>query len=599
MASSNPFRKSAAITVDTSTFPDLTTSATARFPTLESFETTSTPPPPTSFQQADASAIDQKSKVSKKVRVLSPPPLSPDSPEWVFTAPSFAQHAANQHGGNDPFDATSTYESDLEMIAAAARSQALSGGEGAGNSFSKTMRDLDSPIAEQKLEQERKEEGHALKAANTVKRALDVNSFKRLLMTGNSESDKALEYSERNVKDQPSAFRKASQETPNDTSYPRHQVREVSLISQDTSDTPEDDAGQESVSDSSASAQVSSKNSKKPPPPPSSRHGKSIKLDLGDQALPEALATLSPSDINKPLPPAPTRRSLEEEGGSRFDRDPVDKAPGVDADVGVASPGSLGAGRKTVPVPPPRRGHARAESKANASQQFLQNDENLSRSSSMRSRPEHRRQDSQAGAPPPPPRRSHTPKHSTQLPIGMNSSFADLSQSSSSSAPSLDVDLSTASSPSQVRQASTLDLNSPRDGHYQPATPKASAPPPPPPARNTSVRRPASIRSVDSSSRRVSFEAKPYTQMAPPPPPRRQRGSSKGSVDGPRRTSLDSVGRTGSSQVPEKEPDAMSAAISSGPTSPQSTNEPGKSFDILADLDALQREVDALRGKLG
>jgi hypothetical protein len=87
--------------------------------------------------------------------------------------------------------------------------------------------------------------------------------------------------------------------------------------------------------------------------------------------------------------------------------------------------------------------------------------------------------------------------------------------------------------------------------------------------------------------------------MAPPPPPRRQRGSSKGSVDGPRRTSLDSVGRAGSSQVPEEEPDAVSATMGSDPTSPQSTNEPGKSFDILADLDALQREVDALRGKLG
>ncbi|KAM0301018.1 hypothetical protein HYE67_004695 [Fusarium culmorum] len=576
MASSNPFRKSAAFTVDTATFPNSTSSAAVRFPALESFETASTPPPPTSFQQADASAIDHSSKVTKKVRVLSPPPLSPDPPEWAYTSPSLAQYAAEQRGENDPFDATSTDDSDLEMVAAAARNQALTGGQGAGNPFSKTMRDLDSPVAEQKLEQERKEEGHALKVANKAKQSLDVNSFKRLLMTGNSESDKALGQSEKDSKHHPSVFRRKS-----------HEIQEASLIY--ASDIPEDEVGQESISDSSASARVNSKSSKKPPPPPSSRHGKSIKLNLvGNQTPPEALATLSPSEINKPPPPAHIRRSLDEEGESPFDREGAGKSPGIDT-----SPGPLGGERKAVPAPPPRRGHARTESKANASQQSLQNDENLSRSSSMRTRPEHKRQNSQAGAPPPPPRRSHISKHSIQL--GMNSSFADLTQSSSSPAPSLDVDLSTTSTPSQLRQTSTLDLASPRDGHHP--TSKSSAPPPPP-ARNTSVRRPASIRSVDSS-RRVSFEAKPHNQMAPPPPPRRQRGSSKGSIDGPRRTSLDSVGKTGSSQVPEEEPDAVPEMIGSGHTSPNSTNEPGKSFDILADLDALQREVDALRGKLG
>ncbi|KAJ4125511.1 hypothetical protein NW768_009132 [Fusarium equiseti] len=601
MASSNPFRKSAAIAVDTATFPDPTSSAAARFPALDSFETASTPPPPTSFQQADTSATDQKSKVTKKVRVLSPPPLSPDSPQWAVTAPSLAQHAGNQRNENDPFDATSTDNKDREMVAAAASGQAPIGGQAAGNPFSKLPRDLDSPVAEQKLEQERKEEGHALKAANTVKRSFDVNSFKRLLMTGNSDSDSVVAQSERSAMDHPSMFRKLSQDAARDASDLSNEVQEISLMSQDASDSPEYDIGQESISDSSASAQVSLKSNKTPPPPPSSRHGRSIKLNMvGGPLPPEALAILSPSDTNKPLPPAPTRRSLEEEVESPFDHEASDKVPEAEteADVGVTSAELPAAGRKTVPTPPPRRGHARAESKANASQQFPQNDENLSRSSSMRSRPEHKRQDSQAAAPPPPPRRSHGSKPSTQIPSGVASSFTSLSQASSSPAPSLDIDTSTASTPSQLRQASTLDLTPTRDGHHQPAMSKSWAPPPPP-ARNTSVRRPASIRSVDSSSRRVSFEAKPHNQMAPPPPPRRQRGSSKGSVDGPRRTSLDGAGKAGTSQVAEEEPESVTATVGSGPTSPQPTNEPGKSSDILADLDALQREVDALRGKLG
>ncbi|KAJ4269642.1 hypothetical protein NW762_001310 [Fusarium torreyae] len=617
MASSNPFRKSTAITVDTATFPNQTPSAAARFPALDSIETASTPPPPTSFQQADASAVDSKSKITKKVRVLSPPPLSPDSPEWAFAAPSFAQHSANQQNEDDPFDATSTDDSDREIVAAAAHGHARAGGQVPGNPFSKTLRDVDSPAAEQQLEQERKEEGHALKAANTSRRSLDVNSFKRLLMTGNSESDKSstprirqsMPPPSRNTKDRPSVFRETSHDAPKNTSSPRNELQETSLISQEASDTPENDLDQESVSDSSASAPAGSRASKKPPPPPSSRHGKSIKLDLvGSQASPEALTPLSPSDMNKPLPPAPARRSLEG-GESPFDREAAGKVPEAEADTGLASPEPAGNGRKAVPAPPPRRGHARGESKIYATglgltqQQFSHNNENLSRSSSMRSRPEHNRRDSHGGAPPPPPPRSHHgSRQSTQIPAGVASSFAaDLSQSSSSPAPSLDLDMSTTSTPSQLRQSSTLELTPPRDsqpGSHQPATTKPWAPPPPP-ARNTSVRRPASIRSVDSNSRRISFESKPHNSIAPPPPPRRQRGSSRGSVEGPRRTSLDGVGKAGSSQVTEEGPDDAAATIGSGPTSPQPANEPGKSVDILADLDALQREVDALRGKLG
>ncbi|KAI1052091.1 hypothetical protein LB506_003528 [Fusarium annulatum] len=618
MASSNPFRKSAAITVDSASFLNSTSSAAARFPALDQIETAPTPPPPTSFQQVGSSTIDSKSKITKKVRVLSPPPLSPDSPEWAFAAPSIAQQTANQQNEDDPFDATSTDDSDREMVAAAVHNYAPNGGQGIGNPFSKTLRSVDSPVAEQKLEHERKEEGQALKAANTARRSLDVNSFKRLLMTGNTESDKSsppkirqsMPPPAKNTKDRPSVFRRISHDDSKDISAPENALQEASLISEEASDTPEDDIDQENVSDSSTSAQLSTKNSKRPPPPPSSRHGKSIKLDLVGQASREPLATLS-SDMNKPLPPAPVRRSMEEGGDSPFDREAAGKVPDAEGDMGSASPEPSGGSRKAVPAPPPRRGHARGESKAYASglgltqQQFVHNEENLSRSSSMRSRPEHNRRDSHAAAPPPPPpppRSHHTSRQSTQIPLGVASSLTDLSQSSSSPAPSLDVDMSTTSTPSQLRQSSTVELTPPRDtqsGTHQPVTTTKSWAPPPPPARNTSVRRPASIRSVDSSSRRISFEAKPHNQMAPPPPPRRQRGSSRGSVDGPRRTSLDGVGKAGSSQVAEEEPDNVAATVGSGPTSPQSANEPGKSVDILADLDALQREVDALRGKLG
>jgi hypothetical protein len=74
----------------------------------------------------------------------------------------------------------------------------------------------------------------------------------------------------------------------------------------------------------------------------------------------------------------------------------------------------------------------------------------------------------------------------------------------------------------------------------------------------------------------------------PPPPPPRVRGGSKGSIDGSgalaRKPSNDANRIVGSSLV--KEPVAEDVPA-----------EPGKGVDILADLDALQREVEALMGK--
>ncbi|EMT73192.1 hypothetical protein FOC4_g10004557 [Fusarium odoratissimum] len=509
MASSNPFRKSAAITVDSASFPNSTSSAASRFPALDQIETASTPPPPTSFQQAGSSTIDSKSNITKKVRVLSPPPLSPDSPEWAFAAPSIAQQTANQRNEDDPFDATSTDDSDREMVAAAARGYAPNGGQGIGNPFSKTLRSVDSPVAEQKLEHERKEEGHALKAANTARRSLDVNAFKRLLMTGNTE----------------------------DISPPENALQEASLISEEASDTPEDDIDQENVSDSSASAQLSSKNSKKPPPPPSSRHGKSIKLDLVGQASREPLATLS-SDMNKPLPPAPVRRSMEEGGESPFDREAAGKVPEAEGDVGLASPEPSGGSRKAVPAPPPRRGHARGESKVYASglgltqQQFVHNEENLSRTSTT----------------------------ATKISSHLKTVDADTIGGGLKPHGSEPIVIISGSIPGCRYEHYFHAITAASILHGRVNTTERYA------IRNTSARDDNEIlgSTTTTCAKHICSTACEYQN-----------------------------------QVAEEEPDNVAATVGSGPTSPQSANEPGKSVDILADLDALQREVDALRGKLG
>ncbi|KAK7419568.1 hypothetical protein QQZ08_010818 [Neonectria magnoliae] len=600
MASSNPFRKKSASTATTTaSIPAFSSPTAARFPSLDVIDA--------SLNLPDPSVVDRKSKPGKKVRVLSPPPLSPDYPEWPYTAPPLAISGSGQTGDNDPFDAASSDDSDREIVPIATPPPPNAGSRVPANPFSKTLRDLETVKTTQKSEKERREEGDTLKATNTARRSLDVNSFKRLLMTGNSSiaarstpsrTEQLRHGSQKSIADSSSISLSSTYDDSKDGLTPSSEIHEVSLISRDTSDTPEDDLDHGSFSDSSASMRIS--RDKKPPPPPSSRHGKSIQLELKrDNGSPDALGPKSPSDINKPLPPAP-RMSFEDDAESPFDREAVGKVP--EANVHVAHQITPGSGRKSVPAPPPRRGHARAESKAHAmsmskeGQMFprLHDDQTPSRSSSIRSRAERNPHDPHTPIPPPPPRRSHHgSRPSTQIPSHVAVSIgAGTTQTNTLSDPHSEPDR-----PVVPISATLVEPAPPRE--TQLGNHKISAPPPPP-ARNASVRRPASLRSVDSSSRRASAEPKPHSGIAPPPPPRRQRGSSRGSMDGPyRRTSVDGVPRTKQRFVEKSNAEALdSADTNPGPASPESATSPGKSDYILADLDALQREVDALRGKL-
>lgn len=556
MSSSNPFRKKA-----------VTSLGADGFPTLGALETSSTPPPRTSFrepqQSPELTAGDKKNKSGKKVRVLSPPPLSPDSPEWPFHAPLPATQQAPAPAlepADDPFKAASVDDSDREGLATTFPSQ--SAGYVPANPFSKTLRDLEATTPEDELQKERREEGAALKAGNKAKGALDVNSFQQLLMSGIDAPANAAVMSPgaRDRGRSPAGFGGFDGQLDGDY----------------------DDDGEESISDSSQSAQLTS--GKKPPPPPSSRHGKSIKLQLKneDDAL-EVPRVRTPTDVNKPLPPAPLRRSFEDEAESPFDQESAGKIPEPDVPV---------SGKKPIPAPPPPRGHSRSSSKANST--FRSHDYDPPSRSSMdstRSASDNVRPAAHAHAhahapAPPPPRRPNTAgsRQSTLVSSPGASSITGLNHPSS---PSSENERSPGplSNPTSPLEASML--RSPHNGSF-----KLSGPPPPP-SRNSSVRRPASVRSIDSTTRRVSGEPKGHNgAVKPPPPPRRHRGNSRGSMDGPPLgTGTESASNLSSPSAREVAP--VSSNLGAAPTVGRS----GMGVDILADLDALQREVDALRKK--
>lgn len=611
MASSNPFRKrtEAAPSVTAFNYPD-SLSVETRFPALQGIESAPTPPPRTTFTKTDSQPLDSKSKTTKKVRVLSPPPLSPDSPEWPNGPSSISASTWDKRRADDALDGYSSDDSDQDTESTPVMTSAHDNARVPGNPFSKTLQDVESAEGEIKLEQERKEEGDALKAANTTRRSLDVNSFRRLLMTGNTGSGDSSS-TKKNRQSMPPPTRADDSSSISLTStdnssreavaYGKEPV-DSSMDSQEVPDTPENELEHNQFSDLNTSAQANK--NKKPPPPPSSRHGKSIKLELtGSQAPPEVLASMSASDINKPLPPAPVRKSFDDEAESPFDQEAAGKVPEFAAD---SSSADTPINRKAVPAPPPRRGHNRGESRAYSGHipsvahiSSKNADHDLSRSSSLRSHNGHSRHESLTPAPPPPRRSYHNSRQSTQIPPTVAASIgAESSVPLQPPAFLSDVDRMMSATP--PRYSAPVEPPSSRGSlpnSGQAGGSKTSAPPPPP-ARNTSVRRPASIRSIESTSRRVSYEAKPLNPMAPPPPPtRRQRGNSRGSIDGSfRRTSMDSAGRGEASPLTEEEmeyDDERNAKPSS--TSPHVE---GKGVNILADLDALQREVDALRGKM-
>ncbi|KAG7293816.1 hypothetical protein NEMBOFW57_003873 [Staphylotrichum longicolle] len=126
--------------------------------------------------------------------------------------------------------------------------------------------------------------------------------------------------------------------------------------------------------------------------------------------------------------------------------------------------------------------------------------------------------------------------------------------------------------------------------------PTKLVPPPPPPARNASVRgkkRPVSGAPDAALARKSSITTSGGKgKEQPPPPPRpRNRGNSGASIDAPVPVPVPLVpavvGHSGAAGAPEKAEDLAGLETSASASA---------AGDILADLSALQREVDALRG---
>lgn len=607
---------------------------------LHALSTSHQPPPATSFQ---------KPKVVKKVRVQSPPPSSPESPRAESRFPPVSLDDEDSSSSEetdeaaDPFSyASSTGSADVSDRGDDPQPVPLH--RPPPNPFQKTLRELESGAAEP--------EQNSATAQATTRGALDVGAFGRLLLTGQTGSpglsQPVASYSPNTrYLPVPGSDGASTADTSSTSRYSisetLHAVQETPRTSGEISAHEADDERRGLVISSQPTLQPAPGIVKKKPPPPSSRHGKLIKPTAEGEANgpgggakpplsspPARAATISvtspsrqspptPSDVNKPLPAAPRRSPQEQDTESVFDREAAGKVPELELQPGlnIATPPSpqatlhasatfpIAAAQATKkPAPPPRRQpHGRSESRIQSSAASIvqqeETDVSLRRSSidSTRSRSSSLRANVHAPAPPPPRRPSHPSRgsssHSMPPP---NALPADASFERTTSLSPI-----VASPPpiSDSSRSSTPGTSTPFPPQPPPPTtaPTKLAPPPPPPARNASVRgkkRPVSGAPDAALARKSSITTSGGKgKEQPPPPPRpRNRGNSGASIDAPVPVPMPVpsvpavVGQSGAAGPPEKAEDlagleTLASASAAG--------------DILADLSALQREVDALK----
>ncbi|KAI1421594.1 hypothetical protein F5Y12DRAFT_697133 [Xylaria sp. FL1777] len=646
--SNNPFRRKQGASVNPAASSGSGSGSSLDIDVIQVPSTTTARLPLTTFKSAapenerrdeEEQPVQQKpKKIVKKVRVQSPPPSSPEDAVPVTRFPALERSDDDSDGdsastssksddqGDDPFG-TDTVDADRKLASEPPLPQIPP------NPFARTLQDIER-------------RGQALDTntadptTSASKGSLDVDSFKRLLLTGYANLPKPSQTATdtagtparpigalpdgASATDASSISKQSIFDAMHETPRTSHEISESEALEE-----------RKGVLPTSPLAAVPSASARKKPPPPSSRHGKLIKIELGadsnshdanptisskglELASPSGITSQKASsesepaqhspqgatNINKPLPAPPLRASVDEDVESPFDREAAGKVPEAFAELQAhprpptppptarSRSGSQTSTQSRKPAAPPPRRHGRNDSKI-PSKYSTNTDEDPPRSSmeSNRSRPESLRtianpeKPSYAPAPPPPRRLGHTRQGST---------FPDISHGGFSPVPSPGLSekerspwgsgfipmASPAIKLGHSHSFSTISVG--LNGQTK------TSPPPPPPTRKQSTRRPPSVRSMDSSNgptplRRVSREK---DNGAPPPPPPRARGggrlASDASILGGEGARKGSVG---------------SLSVGNGSATPTEVESGKHGDEILADLDALQREVDELMKK--
>ncbi|KAF1808479.1 hypothetical protein P152DRAFT_462476 [Eremomyces bilateralis CBS 781.70] len=479
------------------------------------------------------------------------------------------------------------------------------------NPFNKTLATMDRSTTHHVLFKSQPEViDRSMPDRTAGKGTMDVDSFKRLLMTGKPEEELPLEAVRQTSLTsisyaQANAVAASSNSTPAVPGDSSSSADTSSLSRQSIFEPVQETHGETprtsyeiSVSDDDERANLvgdpsRKRERKKAPPPqlPRHRHGKlvsprapqTVAFDTFADSVnqPSTIVTRphrSESDLNKPLPPPPTTVSLH---SPQPDINPEQPSPDTSSENVSAS--------KSPPTPTvtPPSATSPTQFKSNPTQP-------LSREPSVSKR--------QPPAPPVSRRHSQLRTESPST-ASLPTYFQQRHRSSSTLSQSSAASVSATTSP----QTPTQSPPQPSSHSVNILSPYKMAPPPPPtrrsgggsgsaynpspaltsdmePTRNKSDR-PSSVRSLQMTARRTSYaetsSVKSVGIASPPPPPPRRTGEA-----------VMKLVNEGSASAGVGEGKGMTAEV-------VTQGEEGEGKDLLAEIEAFQREVDELRGKVG
>lgn len=514
------------------------------------------------------------STTKKTVRIQTPPPLSPDPVSPEEGNPLIRRVSNEEHTGSpppqSPVDGASATGSgqlepsgkrlgedvvpqDAEVINNTRRNSESASIPSSSttsivNPFQKTLATLEP--RDRGLASDAEQKSSVSGADKTSSRhgagPLDVNGFAKMLMTGKGPLPSTHPQSAADLRSRTSNATPGDSRSTETSSMPRQTTtKQNSEVTVSSSDTSSDDGSPEQTSSRAYLEQAANTKPSKPPLP-KHRHGKvvddrrpaTVSFDDFESTPAEepdrTTGMIDQSSLPRRQSPSPMSRPIVSRSASSSEI--LQKIP---------SEGGLETRRAPPPAPLSRRTTGPHPSKATErphSQSPLP--------SPGLSNPTSQHQGKATKAPPPPPARRGTNRNSLP-PDQMSSSDVTLMNSETTS---------------------LADEYGPID--------------------STTARK--SLNAMPGSSRSSSFSER--SSAPPPPPPRRGRVSSKSSMDAPphTRSPNDSrrisgeYNRPGSTEIPQRV-SSLSQVSENDHDSGQPNN------NVLADLSALQAEVEALR----
>ncbi|KAK5010691.1 hypothetical protein LTR28_008368 [Elasticomyces elasticus] len=588
-------------------------------------------------------------KKTKRVRITSPPHSPPDLPRRLsvdgHSDSSFPSVYSSGPKAEEPDQvrrrraSSGNSTEDEEIVGNTGKNSGFMTSAAASqgvwpNPFARTLSTMESVYAETREDALLVAEGRSAEQAGTRpgpgKGGLDVDSFTRLLMTG--KASPAVQTTPPFASPAPPPKVHDSSSSTDTSSISRQSLFE--LVHDLPPESPRSSFEHSPSEDDEHSSLVGEPKKAKPkPPPPTHRHGKAVgprapqTVSFADftpsflssprshvgprpqtpplQGISSPASPRTPTDLNKPLP-APPPASTSPETVPPVPEKDATPAPSIEplSDVpGIAN-------QKRAPPPPPS---ARRQIRAPAGKTRARSSSSLTQSSVAEEPYETPELPAQFEAalsktrpPPPPARRPYTSSAQAEPPVSSAPPISSMPVSStigSERSNVFDVPVLSSSSsalhsplpPARTSSSDSITLaHSPSSSSIPPTRPhrpsptsaNPSLPPLPPPRRSGSLRtshdrsRPFSTTSP-SDSRRTSTETKRASVEI--------RRLSAQSQDGARRTSASSLQRVAENAGDDDAATAAAAAV--GVAAPAQAN------DILADMEKLQSEVDALRAR--